>query len=39
MNVIDFVSGVLAGWAVVVTGQPLDFVKVKIQTALTPPHS
>jgi hypothetical protein len=34
MNVSDFCCGLLAGWAQVIVGQPFDFVKVKIQTAL-----
>ena len=33
MNFLDFISGTISGWAVVAVGQPLDFVKVKIQTA------
>ena len=37
MNAIDFFSGACAGWAIVATGQPLDYIKVKIQTALTTP--
>lgn len=34
MKVSDFCCGLLAGWTQVVVGQPFDFVKVKIQTAL-----
>jgi solute carrier family 25 (mitochondrial carnitine/acylcarnitine transporter), member 20/29 len=34
MNISDFCCGLLAGWAQVIVGQPFDFVKVKIQTAV-----
>lgn len=33
MNTADFVCGLLAGWAQVLVGQPLDYIKVKIQTS------
>ena len=33
MKLADFVCGLSAGWAQIVIGQPLDFVKIKIQTA------
>lgn len=39
MNAIDFFSGACAGWSIVAVGQPLDFVKVKIQTAVKAPKS
>ena len=32
MDPKDFVCGLLAGWAQVLVGQPLDYMKVKIQT-------
>jgi hypothetical protein len=34
MNISDFCCGLLAGWAQVIVGQPFDFVKVRIQTAV-----
>lgn len=34
MDLKDFCCGLLAGWAQVIVGQPFDFVKVKIQTAV-----
>lgn len=34
MNFTDFVCGVTAGWAQVLVGQPFDFAKVRIQSAL-----
>lgn len=33
MNATDFFCGLFAGWGQVVVGQPLDFIKVRIQTA------
>ena len=33
MNSNDFACGLLAGWAQVIVGQPLDYIKVRIQTA------
>ena len=35
MNPKDFLSGMLAGWAQVLVGQPLDLIKVRIQTAVS----
>ena len=32
MNTVDFLSGMLAGWSQVLVGQPLDLLKVRIQT-------
>lgn len=28
---LDFVCGLAAGWSQILTGQPLDFIKVKYQ--------
>jgi hypothetical protein len=33
MNATDFFCGLLAGWGQIIMGQPLDYVKVRIQTA------
>jgi hypothetical protein len=33
MNIGDFFCGLLAGWSQVLVGQPLDFIKVRIQTS------
>lgn len=33
MDVIHFACGALAGWSVIAVGQPLDFIKVKLQTS------
>ncbi len=33
MNIQDFASGLLAGWAQLLVGQPLDFIKVRVQTS------
>lgn len=30
---LDFICGLAAGWSQIITGQPLDFIKTKIQLA------
>lgn len=32
MKATDFICGLFAGWTQVLVGQPLDFIKIKIQT-------
>lgn len=32
MDIVDFVCGALGGWSVIAVGQPLDYVKVRLQT-------
>jgi len=39
MNFLDFLSGSVSGWAIVAVGQPLDYIKVKVQTARKGPIS
>lgn len=31
MSSVDFVCGLVAGWSQILTGQPLDFIKLKFQ--------
>lgn len=39
MNATDFLCGLMAGWTQIIVGQPLDFIKVRIQTAQKPSPS
>jgi solute carrier family 25 carnitine/acylcarnitine transporter 20/29 len=37
MNATDFMCGLVAGWSQIIIGQPFDFIKVRIQTAVKSP--
>lgn len=34
MKFQDFVCGIFAGWSQIIFGQPLDYIKVRLQTEL-----
>jgi Mitochondrial carrier protein len=34
MKATDFLCGLIAGWSQIIVGQPFDFVKVRVQTAI-----